>query len=217
MQAKVDSWGKFLFVFLIVGLASSTVSFLLSLVEAWNEEFYEDFILTIDILVGVFTSISAIIATILFLGWIYLVHKVYNEISPNYPITPGGALCRILIPFYNIVGLWTVYSNMSRFLIHQDSSTVRHARRLRAFIPFYYFSHMIYSFLNRQLLMAEEYSISLVLWTTGLEVIVSLFYLVMFVAVTSGLKAVREHQQQLALAEEVAASEHAGDQLEIIK
>ncbi|EST53996.1 hypothetical protein T458_23850 [Brevibacillus panacihumi W25] len=55
MQDRVDSWGKYLFVFLIVGLASSTVSFLLSLVEAWDEEFYLDFILTIDILVGVFT------------------------------------------------------------------------------------------------------------------------------------------------------------------
>lgn len=203
MQDRADSWGKYLFVFLIVGLASSTVSFLLSLVEAWDEEFYLDFILTIDILVGVFTMISAVITTILFLGWIFLVHKEYNEISPNYPITPGGALCRILIPFYNIFGLWTVYSNMSRFLIHLDSSTVRHAVRLRTFIPFYYFSHMIYSFLNRKLLMDEEYSISLLLWTTGFEVLVSLFYLVMFVSVTSGLKAVREYQQQQrALAEE---------------
>lgn len=203
MQDRVDSWGKYLFVFLIVGLASSTVSFLLSLVEAWDEEFYLDFILTIDILVGVFTMISAIIMTILFLGWIFLVHKEYNEISANYPITPGGVLCRILIPFYNIVGLWTVYSNMSRFLIHLDASTVRHAVRIRTFIPFYYFSHMIYSFLNRRLLMDEEYSSSLLLWTTGFEVLVSLFYLVMFVAVTSGLKAVREHQQQQrALAEE---------------
>ncbi|MGG3883232.1 hypothetical protein [Brevibacillus panacihumi] len=203
MQDRADSWGKYLFVFLIVGLASSTVSFLLSLVEAWDEEFYLDFILTIDILVGVFTMISAVITTILFLGWIFLVHKEYNEISANYPITPGGALCRILIPFYNIVGLWTVYSNMSRFLIQLDASTVRHAVRLRTFIPFYYFSHMIYSFLNRKLLMDEEYSISLLLWTTGFEVLVSLFYLVMFVAVTSGLKAVREYQQQQrALVEE---------------
>ncbi|MCM3078618.1 DUF4328 domain-containing protein [Brevibacillus invocatus] len=211
MQEKVDAWGKYLFVFLIVGLASSGVSLLFSLVEAWNEPFYMEFVIDLDIAVGIFTSIAAIIATILFLGWIYRVHKEYKEISSDYPVTPGGALCRILIPFYNIVGLWTIYSNMSRFLIQYDTSVKKHGKRLRAFIPYYYFSHMIYSFLNRRLLMEEEYSINLLLLTVGMEVIVSLSYIAMFVAITSGLKAVREHQQQLQLEQEAAtAAEEAG-------
>lgn len=212
MQEKVDEWGKYLFVFLIVGLAGSGISLLFSLVEAWNEPLYMEYVLDLDIAVGIFTSIAAIIATILFLGWIYRVHKEYKQISPDYPITPGGALCRIMIPFYNIVGLWTIYSSMSRFLIQYDSSVEKHGKRLRMFIPYYYFSHMIYSVLNRRLLMEEEYSINLLLLTVGMEVIVSVSYLAMFVAITSGLKAVREHQQQLQLEQEAAkAAEVAGD------
>ena len=215
MQEKVDAWGKYLFVFLIVGLASSGVSLLFSLVEAWNEPFYIEFVLDLDIAVGIFTSIAAIIATILFLGWIYRVHKEYKEISPDYPVTPGGALCRIMIPFYNIVGLWTIYSNMSRFLIQYDTSVENHGKRLRMFIPYYYFSHMIYSVLNRRLLTEEEYSINLLLLTVGMEVVVSATYLVMFVAITSGLKAVRKHQQWLAIETDAADTKEDPKDIEV--
>lgn len=194
MQEKVDAWGKYLFVFLIVGLASSGISLLFSLVEAWDESFYVDYVRDLDVAVGIFTSITAMMATILFLVWIFRVHKEYKQISSDYPITPGGALCRILIPFYNIVGLWTIYSTMSRFLIQYDADVEKHGKRLRMIIPFYYFSHLIYSVVSRRLLMTEEYSISLLMLTVGMEVLVSAAYVAMFIAITSGLNAVRVKQ-----------------------
>ncbi|MBW4512461.1 MAG: hypothetical protein KME64_39115 [Scytonematopsis contorta HA4267-MV1] len=38
--------------------------------------------------------------------WLFQVHKDLQIIYPNYQITPGGALARFMIPFYNLVGIW---------------------------------------------------------------------------------------------------------------
>lgn len=50
---------------------------------------------------------------LIFLVWMYQVHSDLPEIFSSYPISPGGALARLAIPFYNIWGIWNVFITLA--------------------------------------------------------------------------------------------------------
>ncbi|WP_400162460.1 hypothetical protein ACAF76_002440 [Brevibacillus sp. TJ4] len=195
MQEKVEASGKYLFVFLLVHAAATFLSFLFSCIETLAEDVYLEYVLSIDIVVDLFAYIVYWMMLILYLVWIWRLHKEYRQLAPNYPVTPGGALARILIPFYSIVGMWTVYSIMARFLRGYDEMTARYGMRIRFLIPFYYFAHVLSSLVTR--LAASQEGAIWYVWMTGSDLLATLSYLAMFVAVSAGLRAVREHQQQM--------------------
>ncbi len=55
--------------------------------------------------------------TLFFCRWIYYVHKDLQGFFEDYPISPGGAVARILVPLYNVYGMWDLFSTMSRTVI----------------------------------------------------------------------------------------------------
>ncbi len=203
MEGKSERTGKYLFLLLIVGLICSSISFVFSAIHAGNEDFYFNYIRWLDTSLALLNAILYLITVIYFLVWIYQVHSEFRQISTEYPITPGGALRRIMIPIYNIVGLWTVYSSMARFLLNVDDKTMRYGQRLMGLIPYYYFGQFIYKGLNRAMLRSDDPSMSLELWTTGLEIFVSLMYISMYVTINNGLRSTKEH----TLGKQAAAEE----------
>lgn len=212
MLEKVDSSGKYLFVFLLVHLLGAFVAFLCSCIQGVvSEDVYLEYVYSIDMVVTLFTYIVLVMMCILYLVWIWRVHKEYRQLVPQYPLSPGGAIAHILIPFYNIVGLWTLYSGMARFLMRLDATTARHGMRIRFLIPFYYFAHLITTVVNR--MGEDEEGVSWYIWGTGLDVLATLAYIMMFVAVTSGLNEAREFQQRLQ-AEEAEKAENAAEDLQ---
>lgn len=208
MKVKSERTGKFLFLLLLVGLIGSSLSFVCSTIHAWNEDYYFDYIEWIDVSLSLFTLGIALLSVIFFLIWIFRVHRDFRDITTDYPITPGGALRRIMIPLYNIVGMWSVYSSMARYLVKQDDESMKHGQKLMGLIPFYYFGQMVYNGLNRAMVRNDNPPISLELWTVGLEIFVSLMYISMFLTITDGLKAVRAYaQSKQTVAEESAGTE----------
>lgn len=64
-------------------------------------------LISVNILVGFALQISLsllmfIITFVIFIIWIYRIHVHLKKIFEDYPITPSGALTRVLIPLYNI-------------------------------------------------------------------------------------------------------------------
>lgn len=81
--------------------------------------------------------LCTIIYVILFLIWIFQVHRNLQEMDSTYPVTPGGALASVLVPFYNVYGLWHVYSTMANYF-QEGSSTENVGLKLAKYIPVYY-------------------------------------------------------------------------------
>lgn len=73
-----------------------------------------------------------LITTLLFLLWIYRLHHNLRELFHPYPISPGGAVLRFVLPLYNLWGIGNTFFTLARHLktrSHQITSS-RTIRRL---------------------------------------------------------------------------------------
>lgn len=75
---------------------------------------------SVEILLGCLIGISSIlwiivliVCIIVFLVWMYRLHADLIQWRRDYPIEPGAALARLMIPIYNFWGLWNVFSTLS--------------------------------------------------------------------------------------------------------
>lgn len=86
--------------------------------------------------------ILSIVTGITYLVWIYRVHEdLNNTLTSHYPITSGWALARILIPVYNLYGLWNVFSTMISYF-KEKAETKMIAKKLVMLLPLYYVMHV---------------------------------------------------------------------------
>lgn len=60
-----------------------------------------------------------LIFLVLFLVWLYRLHVDLKVLFNDYPITPGGAIARFLIPIYSIWGIWNTLSTFGK-RFHQE-------------------------------------------------------------------------------------------------
>ncbi|MUK88262.1 hypothetical protein GMD78_07645 [Ornithinibacillus sp. L9] len=147
MEITSKTTGNMLKLFLTLGMVLSSILVVTTFFYAY---FYEVFlsISIIDQAVTIINVIIWIITIILYLVWIYKVHKDLRNLNATYPIKPSGALARILIPVYNLYGLWNIFSTMVDFL-KGNTSTAKHAKRIGLLIPFYYILFFVTDLLNR--------------------------------------------------------------------
>ncbi|MBD2247189.1 DUF4328 domain-containing protein [Nostoc sp. FACHB-888] len=98
---------RLLWVLLGFGIAST----LLSLLEVIAKPVYQ-LLASLDALISVVTLLFSLISIIVFLIWLYRFHADLRDIFKEYPITPGGAIARFLIPIYSI---WGIANTLSTF------------------------------------------------------------------------------------------------------
>ncbi|MCC3404029.1 MAG: hypothetical protein JGK17_00130 [Microcoleus sp. PH2017_10_PVI_O_A] len=55
----------------------------------------------------------ALILIVLLLVWLYRLHVDLKVLFNDYPITPGGAVARFIIPIYSIWGIWNTLSTFA--------------------------------------------------------------------------------------------------------
>jgi hypothetical protein len=67
-------------------------------------------------LASILLAIDLIHIIIFYSIWIYAFHKELKEIDSSYDVQPGQALARLLIPGYNIWGIWKIHSMYARWL-----------------------------------------------------------------------------------------------------
>lgn len=79
-------------------------------------------------------------ATALFmLLWLHQFHTKLRRVFSDYPISPWGAVARFAIPFYNVWGIWNLFTTLARRL-DIESAPSPTGKRLRRWLPIFYAS-----------------------------------------------------------------------------
>jgi hypothetical protein len=86
-----------------------------------------------------FESTDRIISRISGLGlmlWFYSLHTVLKWSFKNYPISPWGSVGRYAFPFYNLWGIWNIFSTLANHLIKErELSVAQKGEQLKRWFP----------------------------------------------------------------------------------
>lgn len=97
---------KLLFViYLFLGI--SIITSISNIIEITHPIFHNRFQTSLAI-TSIIGFINLIVMVIFAIIWIYRTHKDLETLFPDYPITPKESLKMMLIPFYNLWGLWNM-------------------------------------------------------------------------------------------------------------
>ncbi|RIW28458.1 hypothetical protein D3H55_21940 [Bacillus salacetis] len=145
--------------------------------------------LLFDALISLILGMVSITYTILYLVWLFKIHKHLQQVDSSYPITPGGALARVMIPLYNLYGIWNVYSTMARYF-KDRFSTNNLGARLAGFVPVLYLLIFPTSILNTVLSgqpAEQSYSTWWFISYIG-DIALVIMYILIVKTVSAGLK-----------------------------
>ena len=136
---KSKGAGQKLITLLWIGLALSALSLVFSLLEVSASSIYYTYLELIDGLVALFILPIALVIIILFLIWMYRLHFDLSNIFPGYPISPGGSLARLIIPIYNIWGIWNTFATIADHFKREPEPRITHAgESLHFWLPLLY-------------------------------------------------------------------------------
>jgi hypothetical protein len=102
-----------------------------------------------QILVIVTISV-ALISIVLFLVWLYRLHVDLKVLFNDYPITPGGAVARFIIPIYSIWGIWNTLSTFAKRFNQEGGESAKCAEYLNPTIGGFYSLTITSNMLNRE-------------------------------------------------------------------
>jgi hypothetical protein len=91
----------------------------------------------------VIALIFAIFVEVVYLIWMYRVHKDLGGLYPGYKISPGKAVAQLIIPVYNIYGIWNVYTTLSNSLSLESGKMSEHGRFLRTCLILFYAGNIL--------------------------------------------------------------------------
>jgi len=129
----------------MIGL--SCVSVFFSVLNMILPHVYENLV-AVDAVISIGAFVINVSVIIIFLVWMFKLHKDFANIYGNYPITPGTALARLMVPFYNLWGIWNVYSTMAKQFI-SEAKTKGFGQKVQSLIPLIYIAGIISNILNR--------------------------------------------------------------------
>lgn len=209
MELTSKSVGKVLKIFLFITIALNGIGLITSYFFAFQPVFFEQYLLTFDQFLSLFFTGIMIILNVLYLIWLFKVHKDFNKLDQSYPISPSGALARVLVPVYNIWGLWNVYSRMAVYLF-PNTNSIELGKKLSKAIPFYYIllvvSRVLNQYLTRGTLSGVQNIEMVWLLSYAVDLVLTIVFLVMYRIVTSALQVLHDRKQT---AQEIPAVELA--------
>lgn len=141
-----------------------------------------------------------IITIILFLVWMYLLHRDLELLFRAYPITPGQVLAQLMIPFYNLWGIWNVFSVLAERLKTRGGAALKH------WLPLLYLTGFVSRFLSRLLINRSrdeeaEISTTLLLFTLVVELFLTIIWLEMTRLIRKSVEyRVKEIEEEKSLA-----------------
>lgn len=204
---KSKEVGQKLITILWIGLALAGLSFIFSLLEVSIPSTYYTYFELIDVLVALFSIPLYFITAILFFIWMYRLHFDLSNIFSDYPITPRGALARLIIPIYCIWGIWNTFATIADHFKNEVEPTITHAgERLSSWLPFLYIAMFVSSIMFKIVLKADfsadgaPFLPVIILASTMSDVFLSVVWLQMARIIFSGMNNLisiqREDQQQ---------------------
>lgn len=197
MVPASKSTGKVLRIFLYITIGLDSILLICSYFLAFHFDFYNQYVELVDFVISIFQVPVLILSIIFYLIWLFRVHKDIHTLDGGYSISPGGALARVLIPFYNIWGLWNVYSTMAE-QFKKSITTFGLGTKLRKYLPFYFVLYWVSETLNRYLTLYGLDGAGIVWFISyGMDLTLAIIYILMVKAVTTAL-----HIKSNAAAEE---------------
>ncbi|MDX8044729.1 hypothetical protein SH601_01910 [Gracilibacillus sp. S3-1-1] len=178
MELTSKGTGNILKALLTIGIVLSGVLVFTSFFEIYYNDLFERSLVRIDRIVASVYLIIWVISAITYLIWIFKVHRDLRNFHSNYPITSGGALARILIPIYNIFGLWNVFSTIGNYL-RERTNTAKHANIILTLIPYYYILYWLTNILNRLISNEQVINIHVIMSSYVLDTVLMVVYLYM--------------------------------------
>jgi hypothetical protein len=115
----------------------------ISLLEVTTPSAYNQ-LSTVGNLLLIPADILGWIEPVIFFVWIHLIHADLRDVLGYYPITPGGAVVRYLVPIYNVWGIWNTLSTFANTFQHEGGNLTRMAEKVRSLIPWLYLFMTIY-------------------------------------------------------------------------
>ena len=141
---KSKEVGQKLINLLWIGLALSGLSLILSLLEVSVPSIYYDNFELIHGLIVLLMLPIVLIGAILFLIWMYRLHFDLSNAFLDYPISPFGSLARLIIPIYNIWGIWDTFATIANYFKKETAMTIVNAGiSLRSWLPFLYIAIVV--------------------------------------------------------------------------
>ena len=178
MNLKNQATGNVLKVFLIISMILGGIFIFTNYFYVY---FYYEVYLSIAWIVEAVSYANIIIwyiTCVVYLFWIYKVHEDLKNLDAYYPITPLGAIARILIPIYNLYGLWNVFSTMSTYFKEHDK-TFNLGKKLGLFIPIYYILFLGTEVINRNIIAERVLNIHIYLLSFVLDLALLVMYFLM--------------------------------------
>jgi hypothetical protein len=153
---KSKEVGQKLITILWIGLSLSGLSLLFSLLEVSVPSIYYVYFELIDGLLSLLSLLIYLISAILFFIWMYRIHFDLSNVFSDYPITPRGALARLIIPIYCIWGIWNTFATIADHFKNEVEPTIAHAgERLSSWLPFLYVTIFLSSIMFKIVLRAD--------------------------------------------------------------
>jgi len=145
---KSAAVGKFLVRLLWVVVGVGIASTLFSLLAVIAQPLYQ-LLASIDGVISIIALVVSVISIIIFLIWLHRIHADLKNLFQEYPITPGGAIARFLIPIYSLWGIYNTLFTFAEKFQEEGGDLTRSSEQVRSLIaPLYGF--MIGSrFMNR--------------------------------------------------------------------
>lgn len=178
MNLKNQATGNVLKIFLIISMILGSITVITNFLYVYS---YYEVYLSIAWIVEAVSYANIIIwyiTSVVYLFWIYKVHEDLKNLDAYYPITPLGAIARILIPVYNLYGLWNVFSTMSTHFKEHDK-TFNLGKKLGLFIPIYYILFLGTEVINRNIIAERVLNIHIYLLSFILDLILLFIYFLM--------------------------------------
>lgn len=178
------SIGKILSIFLVATIIFGAIALINTYFIFYHQNLFQN-IITFDYFISFsFLGIN-IIASIIYLVWIYKIHIDLNQLSIQYPISPSGAIFRIIIPLYNLWGMWNVYSTMAKHLETRFLTNFL-AQRLSMYVPIFYITFIVSRVLDRAATNSTSGILWLVSWAGDLFLFI--VYLLMVKTITQAIQ-----------------------------
>ncbi|MBM7567526.1 hypothetical protein JOC55_004495 [Paenibacillus sacheonensis] len=140
--------------------------------------------------VDIVTVVLYYIIVVVYLIWIFRVHKDLNRLFLQYPRTPGGALACMIIPFYSLYGLPSTYQFIGSY--YQRTPALRKdgqwIQGLSVPLVIFVFASNI---VNRFVGKADEVSGSLLFASSLVSFVAYVIFLTLCILVSRGLYAIQ--------------------------
>lgn len=137
--------GRVLIVLLWLLLGLTILSSLLRVVEIGAPSIYHD----PDDTAGAWEALVLLITIVVFIIWMYRLHSDLRALFEDYLITPRAAMERLLVPLYNLWGLWNIFATLADHLKREGGALAQLGSSLRGWLLWLYLAGILSNVLSR--------------------------------------------------------------------